>query len=159
MVEFVPFESVKDLDNFVQRRISTDPSLKIQKAKVQEAEFSLNTYSYTPTESYKSRETTMKTEQRTYAESVKDMEASIRAGYNSIIQLEANQKSLEAALETAETTLKTAEINLQVGNITQLQYEQAKLGVESARAALQKNIFNHDMLKFTINKPYMLMAA
>lgn len=157
-VEFEPYHLEEGLDQYINKVIDNDPYLKIKKEAAENKKFQVSFYTNNG-ESYKSKETTYKEAERTYAEDKKEMRKQLMAAANQLSQLEAKQASLEADIVKAENDLNTAKINYEVGNITKLQYEQAALGVDSAKNELEKNTRSYTMLKFSMDHPFMLVGG
>ena len=159
-LEYKPFEMEIGLDSYITQKSSTDPSVQVAKANLETAEFQKKVSTYeTEPYSYQQKDNAVNSADRTWGDTVKNLNTAISNAYNSIGQLESNRTALEAALADAKTTYATAQTNYQVGNITKLQLEQAELAVKSAENDLISNASSHDLLVFQFEHPYMLSSS
>lgn len=159
-VVFTPYHLEESLDQYINKVIANDPYLKIKKEAAENAKFTLNMFAVDGSgDSYKSREANYKEAERNYNEDKKNMKKALQEAANQLTQLETSREVLQADIVKAENDLKTAAVNLQVGNITQLAYDQAELGVQSAKAELETNTRKYEALKFSIDHPFMLIQG
>lgn len=156
-VEFQPLNMDMSIDSYVTRSLSTDQSLKVQKLALDSAKFTMNTVvdSSTPAD-YREREHNYEDSERNYKDAKLAKEQSIRATYNDLKDLEVDHLNLEQKLEKAEENLATAKVNFEVGNITQVELDQAILGVESAKTELLKNTLSYDAKKYAFENTCIL---
>ena len=86
------------------------------------------------------------------------MATNIRNAYNSIKQLEEQNKAKKAAVDKAIETYNSVVVSYQAGMATAYQVSQAKMGILNAEIAVEQNALDYDMLVFTFERPYMLSS-
>lgn len=154
----VTFDTLKDvkLESYVTIQREADPSIKVLKSKVTLAEYNKRTNSAYDSESTLSVENELKASQRALSDGKDNLEKNIRNGYNTLKQLEEQNKSLKLAVEQAKADYNKAVAAYKAGNATLLQVNQAKLGITSAEKAVEENAINYDMASFSFEHPYLL---
>lgn len=154
-----PLQLNADLESYISGKISSDPSIKLKDVAIRAAQFQLKAYVVDQGESSKSRETNLKNAQRTKTDAITNMSDAMRSIYNAVQQAETNHTKNLEALAQAEKDLQTAKINLEAGTTTKLVYDKAKLAVESAKVAIQTNIYDYEGLKFQMKYPSVASSA
>ena len=156
-VEFLPVKLSTDIDEYANRMVAGDISLRIQAIGVDSAKFAAKNIADSSTVAdYRKREYDYESASRAYEEAQKQKNVNIHSAYIQLQQLEKNRENLILILKSAENTLEKAKVNYEVGNITQLAYDQAQLAVTKAQDDLQTNLLNHDLLKYSFENPCIL---
>ena len=159
-ITYEPLTITTSLESYITVKSQSEPSVVAAKADVESADFQkkVSITDDTPY-SYEEKTNALNAADRTYGDTVKNIKTSILNGYNTIMQLESKEKTLQTALDDAKRTYDTAKTNFEVGNITQLKLDQASLAVKNAENDLLSNASSHDLLVFQFNHPYMLSGS
>jgi outer membrane protein TolC len=152
------FNALKDvnLESYVIKKTQADPSIKLLKNDVEIAKYTVKTNSGYQSESQTQVYNELKTAQRSLSDAQDKMEKNIRNTYNTIKQLEENNKALLEKVEQAKRDYNTVAVSYQADRATIYQVNQAKLGILSAEQAVQENILNYKSLVFTFEHPYLI---
>ncbi len=154
----VTFDALNDvsIEQYVDRKRETDPSIKTLKNDVFLAEYKERTNAAYDSESEIGVRNELNTAKRNLADSQDTLENNIRTTYNNIKQLEENNKTLLRAVEQAKADYNSAVTSYKAGMATEYQVKQAKLGILSAEKDVEDNAMNYDLLTFTFDRPYLL---
>ncbi len=158
-VEYQPYTMTRTMEQFITDKTKNDPSIKVLELKVETAKFNKNYLSEADTGSSAEREMNLEKAERNLKVAKTNMELAIRNAYLQIGQLETAYASAQADLTKAQADYRAVQINYQAGNVTKTTVEQAEMGLLKAENALKELAYNHDMLIFTFENPYMLVAA
>lgn len=152
------FNALKDvaLESYIIKKTQADPSIKLLKNDVETAQYKVRTNSGYQSESHISVYNDLKTAQRALSDAQDKMEKNIRNTYNSIKQLEENNKALLEKVEQAKRDYNTVAISYRAERATIYQVNQAKLAILSAEQAVQQNILDYKTLVFTFEHPYLI---
>jgi len=155
----ITFDKLDDvsLESYVTLKTQNDPSIKTLKAKVDLAEYNKRIASVSATDSERLNLTNnYNTAVRTLKDTQDSMETNIRNTYNSIKQLEEQNKANKAAVQKAIEDYNSVVVSYQAGMATNYQVSQAKMAILNAEIEVEKNALNYDLLVFTFERPYML---
>lgn len=148
-----------DLEVFITKKTQADPSIVLLKDAVDIAKYNLKTNASYTDENTTKVQNDLKSAQRTLEDTQDQMEKNIRNTYNSLKQLEENNKTLLLAVEQAKSDYNAIVSSYQAGRATQYQVDQAKLGILNAEKAVEDNAITYENLSFCLMRPYLLAGA
>ncbi len=157
----ITFDKLDDvqLESYVTLKTQNDPSIKALKAKAELAEYNKRVASVTASDSARmDLINAVNTAERALKDAQDEMATNIRNAYNSIRQLEQQNKAKKAAVEKAIETYNSVVVSYQAGMATNYQVSQAKLGILNAEIDVEKNALDYDLSVFTFERPYMLKS-
>ncbi|MCI8805066.1 MAG: TolC family protein [Clostridiales bacterium] len=157
----ITFDKLDDvqLESYVTLKTQNDPSIKALKAKAELAEYNKRVASVTASDAERMDLTNaVNTAERALKDAQDDMATNIRNAYNSIRQLEQQNKAKKAAVQKAIETYNSVVVSYQAGMATNYQVSQAKLGILNAEIDVEKNALDYDLSVFTFERPYMLKS-
>ena len=157
---YEPFELNTDLDTYLSRKNSTNPTLQGAEYSVEELEKSKNFTLANSTSPYGYDELMYQINQAksTLKQSYDAFEKIGEATYAGIEQAEGTIAMLETNLDLAESNLKVAQLNLQTGTGTQLALEEAQNTVDTTKNSLQAAKLNHSLLVYQMENPCVAAA-
>lgn len=159
-VEYTPYELPQPMTQYINSKMNTDYTIKLQEQAVEDAEFnksymsmsSTNATSATNKHSYEDAKRNLKT--------AKDSkELAIKNAYNSILSLESQYDSAVTTLEQAKAAQRAAEVNYKAGNTTAITLDQAALAVEQAQNAVTQLEYAHDMQIYQFENTELLSSG
>lgn len=156
----ISFDRLNDvqLESYITLKTSNDPSIKSLKSNLEVAEYNKK-ISVNASDAEKINLTNaVNTASRNLTDAQDKMETNIRNAYNSIKQLEEQNKAKKAAVDKAIETYNSVVVSYQAGMATAYQVSQAKMGILNAEIAVEQNALDYDMLVFTFERPYMLSS-
>ena len=166
--EIVPVE-VADINAFIRQATADDVNIRNNRVSVEAAEAALSSArnlgrsSFTTEREWQDWGRTIENYERTlrnardaYRTAAENLDRNIRSTYNSLKQLEERRDILISDLARANNNYRIATANYEIGNITQFELDAARMAVLQAEIAIVKNIFQHNMLRFTFERTYLL---
>ena len=139
--------------------LGKDPTLKLKETSMKEAQYALDTYNDTMTESILEKESNLTKATREYEDTKRSLEAAIRTAYNKISQIRQSQKSLEISLEKAKDSYNTLSTNYQAGLVTMYDLDAGKVAILKAETEIAKNAYTYWTLSFGLAHPYLLVMS
>ena len=157
----VSFDKIDDvqLESYVAMKTQNDPSIKVLKSNVELAEYAKRIKANATNSEKISLTNDINTATRKLTDGQDSMATNIRTAYDSIKQLEEQNKANKAKVQKAIEDYNSVVVSYQAGMATNYQVSQAKLGILNAEIALEQNAIDYDMLTFTFYKPYMLSSS
>lgn len=145
-----------DLNNHVNRAISSSPVLKIKDQQVDLAQLALNLYTYNSgSDSYAAKQIDETTSQNNVTNTKNQLDQSIRTIYYSIKQMEDQYSVLQSSLNSAEQSLKQTEVKYDTGMAIKADLTNAQLTVEQLKQQMYDLIVQHELAKITFDKPWV----
>jgi hypothetical protein len=138
--------------------LSNDPMLKIKQSAIDEAQYALDTFTDSQSESKLEKQTKLQAASRDYDDTKRNLESGIRSTYNKLRQIRESQRALEIDLQKAKDMYTKASVNYQAGYVTLYELDASKLGILSAESAIAKNEYIFWTLNFGLEHPYLLLA-
>ncbi|MDR2650437.1 MAG: TolC family protein [Clostridiales bacterium] len=148
-----------NLSALIADSANTDPTLKLKETALKEAQYAVDTYNDTMTESKLEKENNLIRASRDYDDAKRNLEAAIRAAYNKINQIQQNQKSLEINLEKAKDTYKTLSANYQAGLVALYDLDAGRVAILKAETDIAKNAYTFWTLSFGLAHPYLMVGS
>ena len=148
-----------NLSALVADLINTDPTLKLKETAMKQAQYAVDTYNDTMTESKLEKNNNLIIASREYDDTKRNLESAIRATYNKITQIQENQRSLEINLEKARDSYKMLSVNYQAGLATIYDLDAGKVAILKAETDIAKNAYTFWTLSFGLEHPYLVDAA
>lgn len=159
--DVVEFDTLKEinLETFITKKTQADPSIVILKDALEIAKYNQRTGQSITSENEIELANNVKAAQRSLEDAQDQMEKNIRNTYNTLKQLEENNKTLLLAVEQAKSDYNVVVASYQAGKATALQVEQAKLGILNAEKAVEDNAISYENLSFCFKRPYLLSSV
>ena len=145
-VEYAPYELPQPMTQYINSKMNTDYTIKLQEQAVKDAEFNKNYMSMSSSNATSANNKHSYEEAKRSLKTAKDSkELAIQNAYNSILSLESQYDSALTTLEQAKAAQRAAEVNYKAGNTTAITLDQAALAVEQAQNAVTQLEYAHDM--------------
>lgn len=159
-VEYAPYELSQPMTQYINSKMNTDYTIKLQEQAVEDAEFNKNYMSMSSTNATSANNKHSYEEAKRSLKTAKDSkELAIQNAYNSILSLESQYDSAVTTLEQAEAAQRAAEVNYKAGNTTAITLDQAALAVEQAQNAVIQLEYAHDMQIYQFENTELLSSS
>lgn len=159
-VEYAPYELPQPMTQYINSKMNTDYTIKLQEQAVKDAEFNKNYMSMSSTNATSANNKHSYEEAKRSLKTAKDSkELAIQNAYNSILSLESQYDSAVTTLEQAEAAQRAAEVNYKAGNTTAITLDQAALAVEQAQNAVTQLEYAHDMQIYQFENTELLSSG
>lgn len=159
-VEYAPYELPQPMTQYINNKMNTDYTIKLQEQAVEDAEFNKNYMSMSSTNATSANNKHSYEEAKRSLKTAKDSkELAIQNAYNSILSLESQYDSAVTTLEQAEAAQRAAEVNYKAGNTTAITLDQAALAVEQAQNAVTQLEYAHDMQIYQFENTELLSSG
>lgn len=159
-VEYAPYGLPQPMTQYINSKMNTDYTIKLQEQAVEDAEFNKNYMSMSSTNATSSNNKHSYEEAKRSLKTAKDSkELAIQNAYNSILSLESQYDSAVTTLEQAEAAQRAAEVNYKAGNTTAITLDQAALAVEQAQNAVTQLEYAHDMQIYQFENTELLSSG
>ena len=159
-VEYAPYELPQPMTQYINSKMNTDYTIKLQEQAVEDAEFNKNYMSMSSTNATSANNKHSYEEAKRSLKTAKDSkELAIQNAYNSILSLESQYDSAVTTLEQAEAAQRAAEVNYKAGNTTAITLDQAALAVEQAQNAVTQLEYAHDMQIYQFENTELLSSG
>lgn len=159
-VEYAPYELSQPMTQYINSKMNTDYTIKLQEQAVEDAEFNKNYMSMSSTNATSANNKHSYEEAKRSLKTAKDSkELAIQNAYNSILSLESQYDSAVTTLEQAEAAQRAAEVNYKAGNTTAITLDQAALAVEQAQNAVTQLEYAHDMQIYQFENTELLSSG
>lgn len=159
-VEYAPYELPQPMTQYINSKMNTDYTIKLQEQAVEDAEFNKNYMSMSSTNATSANNKHSYEEAKRSLKTAKDSkELAIQNAYNSILSLESQYDSAVTTLEQAEAAQRAAEVNYKAGNTTAITLDQAALAVEQAQNAVIQLEYAHDMQIYQFENTELLSSG
>ena len=159
-VEYAPYELSQPMTQYINSKMNTDYTIKLQEQAVEDAEFNKNYMSMSSTNATSANNKHSYEEAKRSLKTAKDSkELAIQNAYNSILSLESQYDSAVTTLEQAEAAQRAAEVNYKAGNTTAITLDQAALAVEQAQNAVTQLEYAHDMQIYQFENTELLSSS
>ena len=144
-VEYAPYELPQPMTQYINSKMNTDYTIKLQEQAVKDAEFNKNYMSMSSSNATSANNKHSYEEAKRSLKTAKDSkELAIQNAYNSILSLESQYDSALTTLEQAKAAQRAAEVNYKAGNTTAITLDQAALAVEQAQNAVTCLLYTSD---------------
>ncbi|MBE5076178.1 TolC family protein [Anaerotignum lactatifermentans] len=159
-VEYAPYELPQPMTQYINNKMNTDYTIKLQEQAVKDAEFNKNYMSMSSSNATSANNKHSYEEAKRSLKTTKDSkELAIQNAYNSILSLESQYDSAVTTLEQAEAAQRAAEVNYKAGNTTAITLDQAALAVEQAQNAVTQLEYAHDMQIYQFENTELLSSG
>lgn len=159
-VEYTPYELPQPMTQYINNKMNTDYTIKLQEQAVEDAEFNKNYMSMSSTNATSANNKHSYEEAKRTLKTAKDSkELAIQNAYNSILSLESQYDSALTTLEQAKAAQRAAEVNYKAGNTTAITLDQAALAVEQAQNAVTQLEYAHDMQIYQFENTELLSSG
>ena len=159
-VEYAPYELPQPMTQYINSKMNTDYTIKLQEQAVEDAEFNKNYMSMSSTNATSANNKHSYEEAKRSLKTAKDSkELAIQNAYNSILSLESQYDSAVTTLEQAKAAQRAAEVNYKAGNTTAITLDQAALAVEQAQNAVTQLEYAHDMHIYQFENTELLSSG
>lgn len=159
-VEYAPYELPQPMTQYINSKMNTDYTIKLQEQAVKDAEFNKNYMSMSSSNATSANNKHSYEEAKRSLKTAKDSkELAIQNAYNSILSLESQYDSAVTTLEQAEAAQRAAEVNYKAGNTTAITLDQAALAVEQAQNAVTQLEYAHDMQIYQFENTELLSSS
>lgn len=159
-VEYAPYELPQPMTQYINSKMNTDYTIKLQEQAVKDAEFNKNYMSMSSTNATSANNKHSYEEAKRSLKTAKDSkELAIQNAYNSILSLESQYDSAVTTLEQAKAAQRAAEVNYKAGNTTSITLDQALLAVEQAQNAVTQLEYAHDMQIYQFENTELLSSG
>ncbi|MBS5140190.1 MAG: TolC family protein [Clostridium sp.] len=159
-VEYAPYELPQPMTQYINSKMNTDYTIKLQEQAVKDAEFNKNYMSMSSSNATSANNKHSYEEAKRSLKTAKDSkELAIQNAYNSILSLESQYDSAVTTLEQAEAAQRAAEVNYKAGNTTAITLDQAALAVEQAQNAVTQLEYAHDMQIYQFENTELLSSG
>lgn len=159
-VEYTPYELPQPMTQYINNKMNTDYTIKLQEQAVEDAEFNKNYMSMSSTNATSANNKHSYEEAKRSLKTAKDSkELAIQNAYNSILSLESQYDSAVTTLEQAKAAQRAAEVNYKAGNTTAITLDQAALAVEQAQNAVTQLEYAHDMQIYQFENTELLSSG
>lgn len=159
-VEYAPYELPQPMTQYINSKMNTDYTIKLQEQAVEDAEFNKNYMSMSSTNATSANNKHSYEEAKRSLKTAKDSkELAIQNAYNSILSLESQYDSAVTTLEQAKAAQRAAEVNYKAGNTTAITLDQAALAVEQAQNAVIQLEYAHDMQIYQFENTELLSSG
>ena len=159
-VEYAPYELPQPMTQYINSKMNTDYTIKLQEQAVEDAEFNKNYMSMSSTNATSANNKHSYEEAKRSLKTAKDSkELAIQNAYNSILSLESQYDSAVTTLEQAKAAQRAADVNYKAGNTTAITLDQAALAVEQAQNAVTQLEYAHDMQIYQFENTELLSSG
>lgn len=159
-VEYAPYELPQPMTQYINNKMKTDYTIKLQEQAVEDAEFNKNYMSMSSTNATSANNKHSYEEAKRSLKTAKDSkELAIQNAYNSILSLESQYDSAVTTLEQAKAAQRAAEVNYKAGNTTAITLDQAALAVKQAQNAVTQLEYAHDMQIYQFENTELLSSG
>lgn len=159
-VEYTPYELPQPMTQYINSKMNTDYTIKLQEQAVEDAEFNKNYMSMSSSNATSANNKHSYEEAKRTLKTAKDSkELAIQNAYNSILSLESQYDSALTTLEQAKAAQRAAEVNYKAGNTTAITLDQAALAVEQAQNAVTQLEYAHDMQIYQFENTELLSSG
>ena len=159
-VEYAPYELPQPMTQYINSKMNTDYTIKLQEQAVKDAEFNKNYMSMSSSNATSANNKHSYEEAKRSLKTAKDSkELAIQNAYNSILSLESQYDSALTTLEQAKAAQRAAEVNYKAGNTTSITLDQALLAVEQAQNAVTQLEYAHDMQIYQFENTELLSSG
>lgn len=159
-VEYTPYELPQPMTQYINSKMNTDYTIKLQEQALEDAEFNKNYMSMSSTNATSANNKHSYEEAKRSLKTAKDSkELAIQNAYNSILSLESQYDSALTTLEQAKAAQRAAEVNYKAGNTTAITLDQAALAVEQAQNAVTQLEYAHDMQIYQFENTELLSSG
>lgn len=159
-VEYAPYELPQPMTQYINNKMNTDYTIKLQEQAVEDAEFNKNYMSMSSTNATSANNKHSYEEAKRSLKTAKDSkELAIQNAYNSILSLESQYDSAVTTLEQAKAAQRAVEVNYKAGNTTAITLDQAALAVEQAQNAVTQLEYAHDMQIYQFENTELLSSG
>lgn len=159
-VEYAPYELPQPMTQYINSKMNTDYTIKLQEQAVEDAEFNKNYMSMSSTNATSANNKHSYEEAKRSLKTAKDSkELAIQNAYNSILSLESQYDSAVTTLEQAKAAQRAAEVNYKAGNTTAITLDQAALAVKQAQNAVTQLEYAHDMQIYQFENTELLSSG
>lgn len=159
-VEYAPYELPQPMTQYINSKMNTDYTIKLQEQALEDAEFNKNYMSMSSTNATSANNKHSYEEAKRSLKTAKDSkELAIQNAYNSILSLESQYDSALTTLEQAKAAQRAAEVNYKAGNTTAITLDQAALAVEQAQNAMTQLEYAHDMQIYQFENTELLSSG
>lgn len=159
-VEYAPYELPQPMTQYINSKMNTDYTIKLQEQAVKDAEFNKNYMSMSSSNATSANNKHSYEEAKRSLKTAKDSkELAIQNAYNSILSLESQYDSALTTLEQAKAAQRAAEVNYKAGNTTTITLDQAALAVEQAQNAVTQLEYAHDMQIYQFENTELLSSG
>ena len=159
-VEYAPYELPQPMTQYINNKMNTDYTIKLQEQAVEDAEFNKNYMSMSSSNATSANNKHSYEEAKRSLKTAKDSkELAIQNAYNSILSLESQYDSALTTLEQAKAAQRAAEVNYKAGNTTAITLDQAALAVEQAQNAVTQLEYAHDMQIYQFENTELLSSG
>lgn len=159
-VAYTPYELPQPMTQYINSKMNTDYTIKLQEQALQDAEFNKNYMSMSSSNATSAGNKHSYEEAKRSLKTAKDSkELAIQNAYNSILSLESQYDSALTTLEQAKAAQRAAEVNFQAGNTTAITVEQAALAVEQAENAVTQLEYAHEMQIYQFENTELLSGG
>ena len=159
-VEYAPYELPQPMTQYINSKMNTDYTIKLQEQAVKDAEFNKNYMSMSSSNETSANNKHSYEEAKRSLKTAKDSkELAIQNAYNSILSLESQYDSALTTLEQAKAAQRAAEVNYKAGNTTAITLDQAALAVEQAQNAVTQLEYAHDMQIYQFENTELLSSG
>lgn len=159
-VEYAPYELPQPMTQYINSKMNTDYTIKLQEQAVEDAEFNKNYMSMSSSNATSANNKHSYEEAKRSLKTAKDSkELAIQNAYNSILSLESQYDSAVTTLEQAKAAQRAAEVNYKAGNTTAITLDQAALAVEQAQNAVTQLEYAHDMQIYQFENTELLSSG
>lgn len=159
-VEYAPYELPQPMTQYINSKMNTDYTIKLQEQAVKDAEFNKNYMSMSSSNATSANNKHSYEEAKRSLKTAKDSkELAIQNAYNSILSLESQYDSALTTLEQAKAAQRAAEVNYKAGNTTVITLDQAALAVEQAQNAVTQLEYAHDMQIYQFENTELLSSG
>lgn len=159
-VEYAPYELPQPMTQYINSKMNTDYTIKLQEQALEDAEFNKNYMSMSSSNATSANNKHSYEEAKRSLKTAKDSkELAIQNAYNSILSLESQYDSALTTLEQAKAAQRAAEVNYKAGNTTSITLDQAALAVEQAQNAVTQLEYAHDMQIYQFENTELLSSG
>lgn len=159
-VEYAPYELPQPMTQYINSKMNTDYTIKLQEQALEDAEFNKNYMSMSSTNATSANNKHSYEEAKRSLKTAKDSkELAIQNAYNSILSLESQYDSALTTLEQAKAAQRAAEVIYKAGNTTSITLDQAALAVEQAQNAVTQLEYAHDMQIYQFENTELLSSG
>lgn len=159
-VEYAPYELPQPMTQYINSKMNTDYTIKLQEQAVKDAEFNKNYMSMSSSNATSANNKHSYEEAKRSLKTAKESkELAIQNAYNSILSLESQYDSALTTLEQAKAAQRAAEVNYKAGNTTTITLDQAALAVEQAQNAVTQLEYAHDMQIYQFENTELLSSG
>ncbi len=159
-VEYAPYDLPQPMTQYINSKMNTDYTIKLQEQAVKDAEFNKNYMSMSSSNATSANNKHSYEEAKRSLKTAKDSkELAIQNAYNSILSLESQYDSALTTLEQAKAAQRAAQVNYKAGNTTAITLDQAALAVEQAQNAVTQLEYAHDMQIYQFENTELLSSG